>query len=262
MKMREVCVGAIGVLSLAVVPHIAAAATVTLDLTSLGTTMLGVGEAKTVTLGGSATEAGLAVTLVGMSYDGTTIGTSKAGGQRVISGFAGNAHQSALTFSGYGAGVRNPAESFTIPGLFSINFDSYSADTGGGYADYFEIFLSQSATLTGAGFTDFYTTHGFLPKSKSSFVWAADTTGDGAIGDGDIISAATKLTEAGTSFDGTSSTAFLIGAAGQNSEWQLRYLTLDYQPQMISSVPLPASGSLMLGAFIGFGAFRRRRRHA
>lgn len=259
---------------LALAPVAGRAATVTFDLTSLGNISLAAGQSETLTLGGSVdtsggvttTVSGLTVTLVAMSYQGSSIATTNSQGQQVISnfstsGFFPTVTQSALNFNSAGAGVTNPQESF-----LGYSFDSPDVDTAGGYVDFFEILLSQDATLNSAAFTDNYTTGGRSPKSKSDFVWASDTTGAGGIGNGDVISAPTKLTDGSTAFGGATSSAFLIAAAGNNSDWRLASVTLSYTPNVttsvVSAVPLPATGFLLLGAFGGLGVLVRRRRRS
>lgn len=265
---------ALAALALAALPGGAMAATVTLDLASLGSFTLAAGQSETVTIGGSVTTvgnvtttvSGLTLTILGRSVSGSSLPTSNAGGTRHISGltttgFFANDFASALTFNGSGAGVTNSRE-----GILGFGSDGPTADTSGGYADYFEILVSGTgtgtATLTGAGFTEYSFNGG--GKSRSNFVWASDTNNDGGVGNGDAISQAIKLSSAGSVTFGATSDAFLIGASGSGSSFRLASLSFDYTPTvtMVSAVPLPASGLALLGGLAGLGALKRRRRSA
>lgn len=278
MMVRSSWTAAATALALAVAfaPQGAEAASVTLDLTSLGSLSLGVGEAKTVTLGASVTDvggvtttvSGLTVTLLGLSYSGSSIQTSNAGGQRHITNFSTTGlfptvSQSALNFTSAGAGVTNTKES-----LLWLNFDSTTADAGGGYADFFEIVVSQSATLDALGFSESSFNGG--GKSQSNYVWGYDSTGDNAIGNGDAVSNAIALKDAGTTTYGATSQAFLVGTSGNKSSYRLNSVTFSYTPNVTitvdptpedpAPVPLPATGLLLAGAFGGVGLLRRHRR--
>ena len=268
--LRQVAKAMVVVLGLA--PVTGRAATVTLDLTSLGTVSLAAGQSKTVTLGASTstvdgvttTTSGLTVTLMGMTAAGG-ISTRTSHGVRTINSFdtsggGQDIYNASLNFSSSGAGVQNSRE-----GLLGLFFrDATSLDATGGNADFIEVMLSQAATLNNATFTELsYSSNN--RTSLSSMLWAYDSNNSGSINSGDVISQAMRLNtvSAGT-FNNTASDAFLIGASGSNSSFLLKSLTLSYTPVItytnVGAVPLPAGGLLMLGALGGLGLIRRRRR--
>lgn len=251
----------------------ARAATVTLDMTALGNLTLAAGQAQTFTLGGSTTTvngvttttSALTITVLGMTYAGRALPTTTSGGQTTLgtlttSGAAQNTYQSALNFSASGVGVTNALEG-TRRG---VPRDNTAVDAGGGKTDFIELLLSSVATLDAATFVDRNIWGGV---GQSRLVWASDTTGTGAIGTGDAISAATSLASAG--FGGAASDAFMIAASGGGSRFNISTMTLSYTPTVTttmtsaaltapSPVPLPASAPLFLTALGGLAFLRRR----
>lgn len=286
MTLTKRLCGAVAGLMLSILgPVGAGAATVSLDLTALGAQTLPVGQSQTVTLGGSTTTvngittvtSGLTVTLTAMSINsGGGIQNrdvyTHGGWQQQITNFnlkstpglfgvRQNVFGSALTFSSSGAGVTN-----TLDGTnrkTGLPSDSPNIDRSGNSTDFIQIVLSQSAALSGATFTDANTTGNGTPKS--AFVWASDTTGDGAIGNGDVISNNVSISGLNASvFNNATSDAFLFSASGNNSAFALRGLSLTYTPLITTLppgiVPLPAPGLLLMGALGGLGLVSRRRR--
>lgn len=58
-------------------------------------------------------------------------------------------------------------------------------------------------------------------------------------------------------FNGTyTGSMFLIGATGQNDDWKLAGVSVDYTP---SAVPLPAAGWMLVAGFAALAAMRRRK---
>lgn len=256
----------------------AQAATVTLDMTSLGNLTLASGQSQTFSLGGSTTTvngvttttSALTITVLAMTYAGRAIPTTTTGGRTTVgtlttSGAGQNTYQSALNFSAAGAGVTNALEG-TRRGVAR---DNTAVDAGGRNTDFIEILLSSAATLDAATFVDQNIRRGV---GRSSLVWAADTTGTGSIGTGDTISAATSLASA--SFGGTASDAFMIAASGGASRFNISTMTLSYTPTVTTTgtatvkatqlnapapVPLPSSAPLFLTALGGLAFLRRRR---
>lgn len=250
------------------------AATITLDLSTLGTTALAAGQSTSVTLGGSTvtaggvttTTSGLTVTLTGMTAAGgiparTSRGTRTIG-TFTTAGAGQNIYAAGLTFASGGVGVQNSREGL----IGRVLRDSTSIDATGGNSDFIAITLSQAAVLNSATFTELsYTTSG--RQSLSSMVWSYDSNASGAINTGDVISQATRLNAVSAStFNNPASDAFLIGASGNNSSFLLKSLTLSYTPVItttnVGAVPLPAGALLMLGALGWLGLIPRRRRRA
>jgi hypothetical protein len=277
---------------LLLVPLGAGAATVTLDLSALGSLTLPVGQSKSFTLGASQTTVGkigsptsittwttgLTITLVGMTTKGgdgiqSQNVTTPTGTQQQIENFnlatipgkggvTQNVFQSALNFSSSGAGVTNTLEG--TDGKTGLPKDATSIDGSGGYVDFIEVILSQSAALSGASFTDFNLNKG-VPKSQ--FEWASDTSKNGVIGNGDVISGKVNIAGLNASvFANATSSAFLLSATGGSDSFALRSLSLTYTPLIITLppgiVPLPAPGLLLIGALGGLGLISGRRRRA
>lgn len=275
---------------LSLAPLAAGAATVTLDLSALGTTTLPVGQSRTFTLGASQTTVGkigsptsittrttgLTITITGMSSTGgdgiqSTAVKTPTGTQQQIENFnlktipgkggvTQNIFPAALTFSASGAGVTNTLEG--TDAKTGLPKDASAIDGSGGNVDFIEVVLSQAAALSGASFTDFNLNKG-VPKSQ--FQWASDTSNNGVIGNGDVISGKVAIAGLNASvFANATSRAFLFSATGGSDAFALRSLSLTYTPLIITLppgiVPLPAPGLLLIGALGGLGLIWRRRR--
>lgn len=156
--------------------------------------------------------------------------------------------------------------------------DSHTVD-GSGWKDFIEIEFSDVVALSQVEF-GYYST-------SDHFRWMWDSNDDGEIGDGDFISDAFSVigNNPFSGFAGVQSNLFAIGAFDDYDictktkterywngwRWKTREVTVEYkcnkddswklkivkadQPEVI---PLPAAGWLLLGAFGGLAALRRR----
>lgn len=119
---------------------------------------------------------------------------------------------------------------------------------GNGWKDFISIAFDAPVTLSKVVFSFF--------GSNDDFRWIHDSSGNGAIGVGDAISARVSSNPY-SGFGSASSSLFAIGAFDSDDEWKLKAVTVEFAPP--AEVPLPAAGWLMLAALGGLAAARRRR---
>ncbi len=132
-------------------------------------------------------------------------------------------------------------------GVVNSSGDGSHTVDGAGWNDFVEIRFSQSVTITSVSFGAW--------ESDDDFRWMWDASGNGRIGVGDYISG-NQDDNPFSSFGGQMSNVFGFAAFGDNDDWKLRTVSIDYS---VSEVPLPAGGILLLTGIGGLIAARRKK---
>ena len=134
--------------------------------------------------------------------------------------------------------------------------DAHTVDSGG-RDDFVEVSFSENVVISSISF-------GFFSRGSDNFRLLWDTSGDGAIGNGDRISGEVDIPSNGVFSSSQLANitnnvfgigAFDLGRRDDYDEWKLRSMTVHYE---MTPIPLPASAVLLIAAVGGFAAFRKR----
>ncbi|WP_120501012.1 VPLPA-CTERM sorting domain-containing protein [Roseovarius sp. EL26] len=139
-------------------------------------------------------------------------------------------------------------------GVVNSSSDGSHTVDGRGWDDFVEITFSAMVEIKeiSFGYYDGY----------DNFRILTDASGDGEIGVGDAYGSNVNVSQNSpyTGFNGLLTNVFAVAAFGDYDSWKLKSITVEYDDTPPPAViPLPAAGWLLLGAFGGMAALRRKR---